>query len=192
MGELIRRRLADRGIAYHPGRKLMAVDGAGRRLDFEDGSRAGYDLLIAIPPHVAPAVVRAAGLVGPSGWVPVDPERCRVSLAGVPPGVFAVGDVTTMPLPGRYRPDQPLALPKAGVMAEAQGVVVADAIAAEVLGVAPGPPFDGRGFCYLETGSGQALRAEGDFFALPHPTMAARAPDAAQLADKRSWVARHL
>ncbi len=85
-----------------------------------------------------------------------------------------------------------MALPKAGVFAEAQGRVVAGQIAASILGRAASQVFDGEGFCYLETGSGEAVKAEGSFFALPHPSMHTQRPDAAQLQDKLEWARSHL
>ena len=73
-----------------------------------------------------------------------------------------------------------------------QGKVVAQRIAAAILGDAATATFDGKGFCYLEMGAGRAVRAEGSFFELPHPVMQKRAPDEAQLQDKLAWVARSL
>lgn len=192
MGRYVVGELAARGIAFHPRRAVERVDGAARRVVFADGDEAPYDLLIAVPPHVAPAVVRDAGLVNAAGWVPVDPGTLEVRAGSPAPGVYAVGDVTTLPLPGRFAPDVPLVLPKAGVFAEAQGRVVAERIAAAIHGREPSATFDGQGFCYLETGGGRAVRAEGSFFALPYPTMAKRTPDEAQLRDKLDWVAHLL
>ncbi|MBK7859772.1 MAG: hypothetical protein IPJ65_14355 [Archangiaceae bacterium] len=98
-----------------------------------------------------------------------------------------------VPLPGRFKPDAALALPKAGVFAERQGELVAAQIAAAVLGKKESAGFDGTGFCYIEVGDGKAVRGEGDFFAMPNPKMTPRGqPDAAQLDDKRTWVRRFL
>lgn len=191
MGQLIQKELADRGISFHPRKTTVQVEAGTRRIAFEDGSDAQYDLLIAIPPHVAPKAVREAQLVGPSGWIPVDPLTLKVAGAAEAE-VYAIGDVTAVPLPGRFRPDMPLSLPKAGVFAEAQGRVVAHQIAARVLGTAMAGTFDGKGFCYLEVGGGLAMRAEGAFFEKPHPVMQKRPPDEAQLREKHEWVARIL
>jgi len=195
MGQFIKAELAERGIGYHPQRVVARVDGPARRVVFQDGTEVDYELLIAVPPHEAPRVVREAGLTNPAGWIPVDPGTLRVQATGAgdaPADVYAIGDVTSVPLPGRFKPEIPLALPKAGVFAEAGGRVVAHQIAARVLGRATEERFDGRGFCYLETGAGRAVRAEGAFFALPHPVMEKRTPDEAQLRDKLDWVAEHL
>jgi sulfide:quinone oxidoreductase len=192
MGQYIQAELSRRSIGFFPKKTTTRVDGAGRRVHFEDGSDAGYHLLIAIPPHVAPEVVRDAQLTRPSGWVPVDPLTLQVKQPPDAGAVYAVGDVTTVPLPGRFNPEVGLSLPKAGVFAEAQGSVSAHQIAARVLGRASLEAFDGKGYCFLETGGERAVKAEGSFFELPHPVMQKKVPDEAQLREKRDWVERLL
>jgi sulfide:quinone oxidoreductase len=106
--------------------------------------------------------------------------------------VYGAGDVTVVPLPGRYKPDVGLALPKAGVFAAAHGRIAAHQIAAKILGRTPDEVFDGRGYCFLETGGKRAVKADGSFFELPHPVMQKRVPDEAQLREKFDWVERLL
>jgi sulfide:quinone oxidoreductase len=179
--------LKDRGVEFHPRKRTTSVE-AGK-VNFDDGSSAAFDLLIAVPPHEPPKCVKGSGLTGPSGWIHVDPRTLAV--AGFE-RVFAVGDVTTVPLPGRFAPDAPLVMPKAGVMAETEAIVVADNIAAEVQGLAASAAFDGAGFCFIETGAGEAMRGNGQFFAAPNPTMTSRAPDRDQAEEKRRWVKEWL
>jgi len=73
--------------------------------------------------------------------------------------VFAIGDITRIPLPDG------LPLPKAGVFAEAQAQVVAANIAHRALGKRGPRIFDGVGRCFLEVGGGAAAMADGDFYA---------------------------
>lgn len=185
MGNFIKGQLSERGIAFHPLKKTIRVE--GRQVVFED-QQVGFDLLVAIPPHQAPRVARDAGLVGESGWIQVDPHTLRVTTAE---RIYAIGDVAGIALPGRHKPDVPLSLPKAGTLAEAQGTVVASQIASQILGT-PGQKFDGRGFCYVEMGRGEAMRAEGDFFAMPRPMMTPAAPGAQTLQEKHAWVEQWL
>lgn len=192
MGAFIRGELAGQGIGFFPQKSVARVDDQARRVEFADGTTAAYDLLLCVPPHEAPAVVRAADLVGPSGWIPVDPLTMEIKSATGTGRVYAIGDVTTVPLPGRFKPELALVLPKAGTMAEAQGEVVAQRIAALVRGDTPAATFGGKGFCYLETGHGCALKGEGSFFALPHPVMTKQPPSPEQLAGKLAWVTEHL
>ncbi|MBI1756776.1 MAG: NAD(P)/FAD-dependent oxidoreductase [Fimbriimonas ginsengisoli] len=184
VGKAVRDLLEGAEIGFFPQMKLERADATTRTLHFEGGEKVGYDLLIAVPPHEPHACVRHAGLLGPSGWVAVDSRTLET------PGfenVFAVGDVNGVSLPGRYKPDVPLSMPKAGVMAEAEGRVVAGIIASR-LGHGEAATFDGRGSCYLETGGGRALRAEGSFYEMPAPVMRPGVASEAELADKRRWV----
>lgn len=188
IGGFIAERLEERGIGFHPQCQVRHVDGTRKRVHMADGTEVAYDLLIAVPPHTAARVVRESGLTSQAGWVPVDPRSLEIASTPAPYRVFAIGDVNSVPLPGRFSPEVPLVLPKAGVFAEGEGTVVASRIAAHVTGREPDEAFDGKGFCYIELGEGQALRGDGSFFELPHPAMTPRAPDAAQWAEKRAWA----
>ena len=192
MGQYVRNELARRSIGFHPQKRALRIDSAGRRLSFEDGIEVGYDLLVAVPPHEAPKAVREAQLTNQSGWIPVDPLTLNVTAIRGSSHVYAVGDITSVLLPGRYKPDVALSLPKAGVFAEAHGRVAAHQIAGKILGRESSETFDGRGHCYLEIGGGRAIKADGAFFELPHPIMRKQIPDEAQFRDKVAWVARHL
>jgi sulfide:quinone oxidoreductase len=165
LGDAVRQMLKQRGVAFHPAHKLTAVRGDRRELLFEGKAPVLYDLLVAIPPHRPPALVRQAGLSNETGWIPVD----RQTLATPHDRVFAIGDVTTLPIPGRWKPDVPLMLPKAGVFAHAEALVVAQRIAAAIQGSAPSDRFRGDGFCMLEAGEDVAGVAFGDFFHEPSP-----------------------
>jgi sulfide:quinone oxidoreductase len=170
LGDAVRQMLDQRGIAFHPSHKLTEVRADTHELLFEGRAPVNYNLLIAIPPHRPPTVVREAGLANESGWIPVD----RQTLATGFEHVFAIGDVTTVPVPGRWKPDVPLMLPKAGVFAHAEALVVARRIAAEIRGAAVGATFCGDGFCMLEAGEELAGVAFGDFFHEPAPDVNVR------------------
>ncbi len=165
LGDAVRQMLEQRGISFHPSHELTAVKPDARELLFEGQPPVAYDLLVAIPPHRSPTVVREAGLSNEGGWIPVD----RQTLSTQHAHVFAIGDVTTVGIPGRWKPDVPLMLPKAGVFAHAQALVVAHRIAAEIAGATPKEWFCGDGFCMLEAGEDLAGVAFGDFFHEPSP-----------------------
>jgi sulfide:quinone oxidoreductase len=165
LGDAVLQMLQQRGVAFHPAHKLTAVRGQSRELLFDGKAPISYDLLVAIPPHRPPAIVREAGLANETGWIPVD----RQTLATPHERVFAIGDVTSVQIPGRWKPDVPLMLPKAGVFAHAQALVVAQRIAADVRAVAATATFCGDGFCMLEAGADLAGVAFGDFFHQPSP-----------------------
>lgn len=148
--------LERRDIAFHVRRRVERFEPG--RIVFADGD-VEADLVIGVPPHRVPAVVEASGLTGDRDWISVDPATLETGWENV----FAIGDVTQIRLANE------LPLPKAGVMAELEGQRVAAAIAADVRGQAPPAGFDGRGFCYMETGKTTAALIEGDFFVKPEP-----------------------
>jgi len=189
MGTLVMGELEQRGVGYHPQKKASRVDPAKKIIHFADGSNAAFDLLVTVPPHVAPRVVRDAGLTNASGWIPVEPLTLNVLSAGASPNVYAIGDVTVTALPGRFKPDMPLSLPKAAIFAEKQAQVVASAIAAAALGTGSKENFDGIGFCYIELGKEHAMRGDGWFFEEAHPRMSPTPPSAELAREKRAWAA---
>jgi sulfide:quinone oxidoreductase len=172
MGEAIRHLLAERGISYRPLTETQAIDAPARTLVLKSGERLPFDLLIAIPPHRSPQVVRDSGLTNEAGWIPVDAR----TLATRFDGVYAVGDVTAIPLPGRFKPDAPLALPKAGVFAHRQAEVVAANLSAQILGKPQDASFDGQGGCFIELGEGRAGYGTGDFYAAQAPAVTLHPP----------------
>lgn len=170
LGKAVEEMLQRRGVAFHPLHKLTAVDGAAKELHFDGGERVGFDLLVAIPPHRPPAAVRNAGLTNEAGWIPVD----RASLRTRHQNTYAIGDVTAIPIPGRWKADVPLMLPKAGVFAHVQAQVAARRIAAEITRAPASAQFDGNGYCMLEAGETMAGFAFGNFFATPAPQVELR------------------
>lgn len=154
------------GIRYHPEHQVTRVDASARRIEFANGASAAFDLLLYVPPHRAPEAAKAAGLTNESGWIPVD----RHTLATKFPGVYAVGDITVIPLK-MGRP-----LPKAGVFAHGQAETVAHNIAREWTGRGEPKRFDGKGMCFVEIGGGRAGMGSGNFYAEPLPEVRLRQP----------------
>jgi sulfide:quinone oxidoreductase len=163
----VRQMVESHGIRYHPEHQLASVDPGARTLAFANGTTAGYDLLIYVPPHRAPAVVRRSGLAPEGGWVGVD----RGTFETTVPGVYAIGDATTVPLV-MGKP-----LPKAGVFAHRQAEVVAANIAALWTGSGARRTFDGQGECFVETGNGRAGFGAGNFYAEPLPQIVLKGPN---------------
>ncbi len=149
-------RLLESGIRTYGHHKASSVE-AGEVV-FEK-RRIGFDLLLGIPPHRAPAVVRESGLVGESGWVEINPRTCATALEGV----YAIGDITQIILSNKKT------LPKAGLFAELMGETVAERLASEFSGKEPTAQFSGEGGCYFEVGNGEAMMIKGNFLAEPAP-----------------------
>lgn len=174
--------LEAKGIRLHAKRPIQRFEAATAELVFADGTRVGYDLLAAVPPHRAPAAVRASGLDDEAGWIPVD----RSTLQTRHERVYAVGDITTITL-ANGKP-----LPRAGVFAHAQALVVAREIAATFADRAVPAGFDGAGSCWIEAGAGRAAFAVGDFYAEPDPALHLRRPGrvwhAGKVLFERAWI----
>ena len=166
LGEAVADMLAARGIDYHPLFTFEELRPETREVVASDGSSHAVDVLMCVPPHQAPEVVRASPLLGVTGFVHVDPRTLETAY----PGVFAIGDVVTIKLPNGK------ALPKAGVFAHAEAKAVARRIAASAEGETPEAEFGGKGYCWIELGDGRAGFAGGDFYAEPEPRVRMQRP----------------
>ncbi len=168
MSDAILARFAARGIEFVGDRRVAGLDPVTREAVLDDGTRLPFDLFLGVPVHRAPEVVTASGLTQ-DGWIPVD----RSTLATRFPGVFALGDVTSV------------GTPKAGVFAERAARVVADQLVARVQGAAVPPGYDGTGSCWIELGGGDLGRVDVDFFSTPgHPTGRFTEPSAQTAGEK--------
>lgn len=157
---------AERGIEFVPGKRVAAIDGDTAVLD--DGGTEAFDLFLGVPKHRAPEVVQESGMAE-NGYIPVEGKTLTTRY----PGVYALGDVATV------------GTPKAGVFAERQASVVANAILAEVGAGEPAEPYDGTGSCYIEFGAGRVGRVDVDFFSGPKPTGSLQEPSAELVAEKK-------
>jgi sulfide:quinone oxidoreductase len=180
----VRRLIEERGIVYHPQHQVTEVDAGSRTLRFANGAEAHFDFLVYIPPHVAPTVVREAGLTGESGWVPVNRHTMETKF----PGVYAIGDVTGIPLANG------MFLPKAGVFAHHQGEAVAETIATQIAGKGQAGTFEGEGECFIEVGGGKAGFGRGNFYSEPKPMIKLHNPTrywhAGKILFEKDWFRR--
>ncbi|GAC1604549.1 MAG: FAD/NAD(P)-binding oxidoreductase [Acidimicrobiales bacterium] len=166
---------ADRGIAWHPNAVVRGLDPHRKAVLLADGSELPYDLFLGIPVHRVPSVVEQSGMTV-DGWIPVN----SLTLETAFPGVYAVGDVTSV------------GTPKAGVFAEGQAGVVADRISAQIRGKAGGASYDGRGMCYLEFGHDQVARVDVTFISGSAPFGGFEGPSPRLAADKVEFGASRI
>jgi sulfide:quinone oxidoreductase len=176
VSKAVRAMVESQGILYRPGQQVVEVDAHRRVARFVDGGETPFDVLGYVPPHRAPLVLRAAGLVEQSGWIV--PDR---TLATRFPGVWAIGDVVMLPL----KMGKPL--PKAGVFAVGMGQAVVSAIVAAVRGKGEVASFDGYGECFVEVGGGVAARGFGRFLAEPLPEITLEPPSTEAHEKKLAW-----
>ncbi|MFZ0666949.1 MAG: FAD-dependent oxidoreductase [Acidimicrobiales bacterium] len=162
--------LESRGIDYWPSSKVTRLDPEHHVAHLDDGRELPYDLFLGIPVHCAPDVILASDLAE-GGWIPVDPETFATKF----PGVYAVGDVTSAPVP------------RAGGIAEGEAATVADVLISQLTGGSAPPPYDGAAGCYVELGDGFVGRIDVNFLSYDSPVAKFSAPTAARAAEKREW-----
>lgn len=162
---------AERDIRYVPDCLVTAFDPARKVVALNDGAELPCDFFLCIPKHRVPQVVAKSGMTK-NGWIPVDSATLKTQF----PGVFAIGDVTSV------------GTPKAGVFAEGAAQVVAEIIIAEIQGSEPPPPFDGIGACYIEFGDQRVGRVQVNFLSAPKPTGTFDEPSQQLVADKAEFA----
>lgn len=159
---------AERGITFVPNRLVRALDPSRRVAVLDDQSEMPYELFLGIPKHRVPDVVATSGMTE-DGWIPVNPSTLETRF----PGVYAVGDVTSV------------GTPKAGVFSEGAARVVAAQLIAEVQAGAKPGGYDGRGSCYVEFGAGRVGRVDVQFLPGSPPTGTYTEASVALTADKK-------
>ena len=143
-------------IIFHNSSKIKSVE--SRKLIFENGN-ADFDLLLAIPPHIAPKVIYDSGLANEPGFISIDRD-CKTPFENI----FAVGDVTSMVV------TKDMAVPKAGIFAEGEGIVVAQNIVSKIQSLEKSVLYDGKGGCFIESGKNTASIIEVDMFSDSGPS----------------------
>src|SRR3990167_3756073 len=168
VGNMVVSLLQRSGIRFTPQHQVLKIDPENKEISFQDEKKLSYDLLIGIPPHGLPPVLKDSPVLGESGWVKVNPKTLETDFRNI----YAIGDVTSIPLP-LGRP-----LPKAGVFAHFQAEVVSQHIEAKIKSSSSTKEFDGRGYCFIELGNGRAGYASGNFYADPKPMLKMKEPSA--------------
>ena len=143
-------------IIFHDSSKIKSVE--PNKLIFQNGE-ASFDLLLAVPPHVVPDVILESGLAKENNFIPIDRD-CKTPHENV----YAIGDVTTLKV------TDTIAVPKAGVFAEGEGLVVAQNIISKIQSKEESALFDGKGGCFIESGRDTASLIEVDMFSGPKPS----------------------
>ena len=143
-------------ITFHNSSKIKSVE--SKKLIFEN-NEADFDLLLAVPPHIAPKVIYDSGLAKDSGFIPIDRD-CKTPFENV----FAVGDVTSLTVA------ENMAVPKAGIFAEGEGITVAKNIISKIQSKESSALFDGKGGCFIESGRDTASLIEVDMFTNDKPS----------------------
>lgn len=89
--------------------------------------------------------------------------------------MFAVGDVTSAPVP------------RAGGIAGGEARTVADLLIAQLTGGVKPPPYDGAGACYVELGGDPVARIDVNFLSYDTPVAKLAGPSADFVEEMRRW-----
>lgn len=131
------------GIEYETLFNVSKVDVENQVVHSEEGTSTEYDMLIAIPPHRGMEVIEKSNL-GDGGWIPTD--RFKLTMSGHD-DVYVLGDTTNLPVS------------KTGSAAHFEAEVVAENIASIVKIGTPVRDYDGKVYCFIETGHDSATYA---------------------------------
>ena len=143
-------------ITFHNSQKIKHVE--SKKLIFEN-EEFTFDILLAIPPHISPKVIYDSNLAKEPGFIPIDRD-CKTPFENI----FAIGDVTSLTV------NDTMAVPKAGIFAEGEGIIVAKNIISKLESKETSVIFDGKGGCFLESGRDTASIIEVDMFTNQKPT----------------------
>jgi sulfide:quinone oxidoreductase len=168
----------EKGIELHTFFNVEAIDPERRVVQSLEGEELPYDLLVLVPPHKGAQFLIDSGLApAPGGWLPTNRATLQV---GGRPNVYALGDATDLPLS------------KAGSTAHFEAPVVAERIAAAVLGREPKAKeatYSGRVMCFFEIGDGKGTLLRFDYNHPPHPPKPNRIWHLGKLAfNKAYWL----
>jgi sulfide:quinone oxidoreductase len=123
-----------------------------------------------VPIHRAPAVIEESGLAV-DGWIPVDPATFATRF----PNVYAVGDVTSAPVP------------RVGVIAEGEAGTVADVLIHRLQDGEPPAAYAGIAMCYIEFGGAEVAKFDVNFLGGPSPFGVFAEPSLELAAAKRQF-----
>ena len=165
--------LKSKKIEFHGNHKTMSVE--PNKLKFESGE-TDFDLLVAVPPHKVPAVVVDCGFAQPGKFIEVNRD-CKTNFENV----YAIGDVNQIMV------TEKIAVPKAGIFAEGEGVTVARNIISQIKKEIGNEIFDGKGGCFLETGTKTAGYLQVDMFASPSPITQLQTPSQDYFTEKEKF-----
>jgi len=165
--------LKSKKIEFHANHKTVGVE--PNKLKFESGE-TDFDLLVAVPPHKVPAVAVDCGFAQPSKFIEVD-RTCKTKFDKV----YAIGDVNQIMVTDK------IAVPKAGIFAEGEGITVARNIISQIKSEVENAVFDGKGGCFLETSKKTAGYLQVDMFATPAPITQLQAPSSDYFSEKEKF-----
>jgi len=150
MGDLLR----ERNIEVIPNFSLAEVDSDKGTISSYDGHQEHFDMLVAIPPNVGPAVLDESGLGDGNGYCVTHPNSLQATRGE---DIFVLGDCTNV------------ATSKAGSVAHFEAGIVAENLLRSIRGEPLIDGFDGHSNCFIETGFNKAHLIDFNYTQQPVP-----------------------
>jgi len=141
------------GIKYETYFNTKSVDAEKKIISSEEESDLEYDLLVTIPPHHGAQVISDSDL-GAGGWVPTNKETL---LHEGTTDVFVCGDTTNIPIS------------KAGSTAHFEADTIIDNLTSLVTEGRMAVKYDGKVFCFVETGLHEGTYVWFNYNTPPNP-----------------------
>jgi sulfide:quinone oxidoreductase len=177
--------LKKQDINIFPNFSLEKVD--SHYLEFNNKQKKDYTILIGIPFHFLPSVLSTSGLVEKEdNWISVDKFTLKTKFNDV----FAIGDVTEIKI------NSIVSVPKAGIFAESQARSVASQIINKINTITEEHnniiKFDGKGFCFMDTGNGKAGFIDTNFYNSDGPITILKEPSIQYYKQKISFESQRI
>ena len=141
------------GIKYETFFNTKSIDAEKKVISSEEESDLEYDLLVTIPPHHGAQVISDSDL-GAGGWVPTERETL---LHEGTTDVFVCGDTTNIPIS------------KAGSTAHYEADTIIDNLTSLVNEGRMSRKYDGKVFCFVETGLNNGTYVWFNYNTPPNP-----------------------
>lgn len=154
VAELATKEFSERDIHIETFFFMDSVDTEKKELISLDGRRLPFDLLIAIPPHKGADIIGKSQLGDQDNWLPTD--RHKLNLVDYD-SIFVVGDATNLPIS------------KAGSTAHFESEILAENLIDKVRGGEGNKQYNGKVFCFIETGLNKATYISFDYENPPKP-----------------------
>ena len=140
-------------IKYETFFNTKSIDAEKKVISSEEESDLEYDLLVTIPPHHGAQVISDSDL-GAGGWVPTERETL---LHEGTTDVFVCGDTTNIPIS------------KAGSTAHFEADTIIDNLTSLVNEGRMARKYDGKVFCFVETGLNNGTYVWFNYTTPPNP-----------------------
>lgn len=133
---------------------MESVDVKKKELVGLDGRKLPFDLLVAIPPHTGSDLIKESGFGDRDSWLPTDRHKLNLENHS---SIYVIGDATNLPIS------------KAGSTAHFESEILSENLIDMIRGGQGNKQYNGKVFCFIETGLDKATYISFDYENPPNP-----------------------